>query len=347
MNIQQSFLTTQQVTLKSKIISVGTFLPSEIVKSNNLFEEVKSYEQWGIPHNWMSRFMGIIERRMCAADAKPSDLAIPAARKAIINADINPDEIDLIIFCGIERDQSEPATAHTIQAKLGLSANYALDISNACNGFVDGIQIASKFIATNSARYALVVTGEITTKVTREIVDKMKKGMSRDDALNCLGSLSVGDAGGAVIIGAADPLELEGFQYFDSNVDSNHVDKCIYRRTKNGYEGQMKMSEILEQCIGMHRLKIGDTLKKLMWPEFDWVISHQTGRRNFKAYSDFEGVNPERMIKTYPLLGNITTATFAVNWEKLQSSGKVKSGDRIGGLFGGSGVTVSQFGILF
>ena len=348
MNQLTSFDQIQAVASTTKIISVGTFLPEQVVKSDDLLTEIKSYEQFGIPINLVSRFMGIVERRMSDWDAKPSDLAIPAAKEAIDTSGINPDEIDLVVFCGIERDQPEPATAHTIQNKLGLNAQYAFDVSNACIGFVDGIQIANKFINSGSTRYALVVTGEISTHVLRSVVDELKSGgVTRERALDCIGSLTVGDAGGAIILGPADPFENEGFQFFSNTVDSSHIDKCIYRRTPNGIEGQMKMTEILDQCIEMHSVKVSNTLEKLVWPEFDWLISHQTGYKNFKAFSDFDGINPETMIKTYTNLGNVTTATFALSWKKLSSNGKVKKGDRIGGLFSGSGMTISQFGIYY
>jgi len=347
MNQIISFENANPVENKTKVISVGTYLPKEIAKSDDILSDIQSDQQYGIPINLVSRFMGIVERRMSKADAKPSDLAIPAAQQAIDNANINPDEIGLIIFCGIERDQPEPATAHTIQYKLGLKAHFAFDVANACIGFVDGIQIANKFINSGTVNYALVVTGEISTHVSRSVIDELKAGTSRERALDCIGSLSVGDAGGAVILGRADPLRFEGFQTFFNTVDSSHIDKCIYRKTPKGIEGQMKMTEILDQCIEMHREKIPQTLDKLLWPEFDWLISHQTGYKNFKAFADFDGVNSDKMIKTYKYLGNVTTATFALSWQKLINSGKVKSGDRVGGLFSGSGMTISQFGIYF
>jgi len=236
---------------------------------------------------------------------------------------------------------------YDIQKKLGLSAQYAFDISNACIGFVDGIQVADKFINSHTTKYALVVTGEITTQVLRSVVEELKSGVDRQRALDCLGSLTVGDAGGAVILGAADPFQNEGFQFFSNNVDSSHIDKCIYRRTQKGVEGQMKMAELLELCIEMHGSKLSKTLESLVWPEFDWLLSHQTGYRNFKAFSDFEGINAKTMIKTYPYLGNVATATFAFSWQKLVTNGKVKKGDRIGGMFSGSGVTICQFGMYF
>lgn len=347
MNFHHSFRTNQQATLQTKILGVGTFLPNEVVQSDDLMNEIKSSEQYGIPINWISRFMGIKERRMSALNAKPSDLAIPAAEKAIVDSGVNPDEIDLVIFAGIERDQPEPATAHIIQNKLGLKAFYAFDMANACIGFVDAIQVASNFLATNSVKYALVVTGEISTHVSRSIVDELKHGVSREKAIDCIGSLTVGDAGGAVVLGLTDGIEGDGFKYFDNSIDSSHVDKCIYRRTKDGFDGHMKMSEILEVGINMHRHKIQNTLDNLNWQNFDWVISHQTGYRNFKAFMDFNCVENENMIKTYPLYGNATTATFALQWEKLKSSDSIKAGDRIGGLFAGSGMTICQFGVVY
>ena len=347
MNSQVNFKNTSAISGKSKILSVGTFLPKQIVKSDDLFEEIGSEKQYGIPTNWMSRFMGIVERRMSDADAKPSDLAIPAARKAIENFQGNIDEIDVVIFCGIERDQPEPATAHVIQNALGINASYVFDIGNACIGFVDGIQVASNFITANMARYAMVVTGEISTHVTRATMESLKSGLTRDKAKDLIGSLSVGDAGGCVILGAADPLCNEGFEGFNNRVDSSHIDKCIYSHTKNGIVGQMKLSEILNEFILMHQMSIKETFEKLGWDKFDWVISHQTGTRNFNAFAGLDGVNSKTMIKTYTNLGNLTTATLPMSWEKLLLNGKVKKGDRVGGLFTGSGLTTCQFGIYF
>jgi len=137
---------------KSKIYSTGVHFPEEIVKSDDLFAEINSETKYDIPHNWMSNVMGIKERRVAPESAKPSDLAIPAAIQALQSApEVDPKDIDLVIFCGIERDQSEPATAHTIQHKLGLNARYAFDLSNACFGFVDSMQVATNYIACETS----------------------------------------------------------------------------------------------------------------------------------------------------------------------------------------------------
>jgi len=119
-----SYLDINKTEMKVKIFSSGIYVPDEIVKSDHLLEQIKSDENYGIPTNWMSKYLGINERRMAPSDAIPSDLAIPAARMALDSCpEINPDFIDSVYFCGIERDQPEPATAHVIQNALGLSAN--------------------------------------------------------------------------------------------------------------------------------------------------------------------------------------------------------------------------------
>jgi len=77
------------------------------------------------------------------------------------------------------------------------------------------------------------------------------------------------------------------------------------------------------------------------------VISHQTGRRNFDQIEKMNVVGADRMIRTYPLLGNITTATFAISYQQLLNRPEIQRGDRIGGCFSGSGLTAGQFCYTF
>ncbi|NNC99049.1 MAG: ketoacyl-ACP synthase III [Gammaproteobacteria bacterium] len=346
MNHRVSFNLQRRLEKRAKILSVGTYLPTQIVKSDDLFEEIKSEQNYGIPTDFMSKGMGIIERRMSEDTALPSALAIPAARKALENCPgLNPDKIGLVIFTGIERDQPEPATAHTVQNALGLKADNVFDVANACLGFVDGVKIASKYITSGVVEYALVATGEVSTRVLRSFVSQLKAGVDIETANKLIGGLSVGDAGGAVIMGLS---KDSGFQAFNNDADSSHIDKCIYRVREDGsIDGQMLMARILAQGIKMHRNAINNTLDELGWDKFDWVLSHQTGRRNFEAFSKMPGISEDRMIKTYERLGNTTTATLPLGWEILSKNGKVKPGDKIGGLFAGSGLATCQFGMYY
>ncbi|MFT6408656.1 MAG: 3-oxoacyl-[acyl-carrier-protein] synthase-3 [Arenicella sp.] len=334
---------------KAKIFSTGVHLPSQVVKSVDLLEEIRSECLYGIDKNWMSETMGIEERRMAPDAAKPSDLAIPAARDALRKIpEIDTQHIDLVIFCGIERDQPEPATAHTIQNALGLNARYAYDVANACYGFIDAMHIATNYIECGIVRYALVVTGEVPTRVLKAAVEVLKSGVDVKTARNIIGALSVGDAGGAAILGVADNNDSSGFELFNTISVSSHVDKCIYKQRQDGsIEGHMIMGQLAGMFIRNHHKLIDDTLNQLGWKDFDWMLSHQIGKRPFDKLSNMNGVTPNKMIKTLDKLGNITSATFPVNFNKLVEEQHVRSGDKIGGCFAGSGFVVGQFGYTF
>ena len=334
-----------QLQTSAKILSVGTYLPPQVVKSDDLFDEIKSEQQYGLPRDFMSSTMGIIERRMATPDMQPSELAIEAAKSALDAApDVRLRDIGLVIFCGIERDQPEPATAHTVQHALGIRAENVFDVANACLGFVDGLKIANSYIAAGVVKNALVTTGEVSTRVLRSCVEQLKSGVSVQRAKEMIGGLSVGDAGGAVVLGAS---EDSGFVLFNNFVDSAHAQKCNYHFDEEGLvRGQMLMAKILAHGIKMHRELIPHTLRRLGWEEFDWVLSHQTGKRNLNAFAKLPGIRESRMIKTYEKFGNTTTGTFALGWEQLHRSGKVHAGSRVGGLFAGSGLATCQFGLL-
>jgi len=335
-----------QTTSKIKIFSTGTFLPDQIVKSDDLFVEFKSEQNYGIPTNWMSDRVGIQERRMGSADALPSDHAIPAAQKALDNCpEIDPDDINLVIFCGIERDQPEPATAHKIQQALGLKSKHTFDLANACYGFMEAMEVASYYIKGGATEYALIVTGEISTQVARQALKNLQGGMGKSDAKNIIGALTVGDAGGAVILGKSYGYDAPGFDIFNTTVDSSHIDKCVYRHNAQGkFEGQMLMGPISNLIVRKHGSLISETMQKLGWALPDWVISHQMGGPPFEKIRRMSGVEDKKMIKTYPLLGNITSATFAINFDRLSNNDKISRGDKVFGCFAGSGLAIGQLG---
>jgi len=345
MNFHPTIRFKGSTTANTKILSVGSYLPKQTLKSDDIMSEIKSDVQYDIPINWMSESMGIIERRISPSTFKPSDLAIPAARKAIEQKGINPDLIDLVIFCGIERDHSEPATAHTVQASLNLNADHAFDISNACFGFMHAIEVANHFLHSGTVRNALICTGEVPSKILVAAVECLKSGVDPEVAKKTLGALTVGDAGGAVVLGLSEIDEDVGFKLFRTKTNSSYVEKCYYGINSDGtFHGQMNMGPIVGASIWMHRKIINETLSMLGWDNFNWVLSHQTGKRPFEKFQSISTVDNDHMIKTYDTLANITSATFPINFEKLLNTGKVKPGDKIGGIHSGSGLVVGEFG---
>ncbi|WP_198939398.1 3-oxoacyl-ACP synthase III family protein [Motiliproteus sp. MSK22-1] len=183
----------------SQIVGIGGYVPSQRVTSQELLEEIGSERRFGIAHDWLDTVCGIEERRIAPVDSLPSDLALEAAKVALEDAGLVGRDMDLIIFCGIEGDWSEPATAHRIQTELDSKA-ICLDVSNACHGFMNGLTIADLHIAAGAAEHVLVVTGEIPSRISFDVLQMLQENEDLDILKKKIGVLTVGDAGGAVVL---------------------------------------------------------------------------------------------------------------------------------------------------
>jgi len=331
----------------TQILSTGSYLPEQRVSSDEIMQEIKTESAYGLPHDWMSKEMGIMERRMAADHETPSSLAVKAAEEALNSyPDLDRNDIDAVIFCGIERDMPEPATAHFIQQTLGLQASYTFDLANACFGFFQGIKVASSLIDSDSIKYALVVTGEVSTRVAKAVINQLKRGVAPGQAKHLWGILSVGDAGGAMLLGPSED-GMRGFRKFNQRSESQHSNLCKYEWQKNGeVTAHMNMGHIVARGLKLNKRVYRETFDELGWKKVDWVIAHQTGRAAFEHVRDIHEVDNCQFMKTYPKLGNITTATLPVSFQKLVASGSLEKGDKIGGLFAGSGLVGGQFGYV-
>src|SRR5262249_50413353 len=126
--------------------------------------------------------------------------------------DVDPLELDLLLFASASRDMAEPATAHIVQAALGSRA-HCLDVTNACNSFINGIDVARSLMLTGRAARALVVTGETPTRAMRWQVD------DRAQLWDGLAGFTFGDAGAAVVL---QPVASGGIIDVDTETDSTH-----------------------------------------------------------------------------------------------------------------------------
>ncbi|MEO0368755.1 MAG: 3-oxoacyl-[acyl-carrier-protein] synthase III C-terminal domain-containing protein [Pseudomonadota bacterium] len=325
-----------------KIDSVATYLPKKILLSEEFFNSVGLYRDYGIRDDWMDEKMGIHERRAAPLNTKPSTLAIRAAEKALRAADIDKSDIGAVYYCGMERDQIEPATAHTINHELELSANCVLDISNACFGFFDGIEIASAKIESGYIDAALIVTGETQSLLRDKLTELIEFGVDKKDLLNFLGFYSLGDAGAAMVLTKSD--DERGFKFFSHYTKSNHRGKCYYNhKTDGGVVAKMDMPRMVANGFRMQQEMLRPTLERANCESFDWLLTHQTGIKNYEQTCDMNAAPREKVVKTFDRLGNVTSATLPVTMNRAFEDGRLKRGDKIGGFFAGSGLIVGQF----
>ncbi len=325
----------------SKVTGAGAYLPKTVVKSETLMDAVKC-ERFDIPVSWINDMVGVKERRVAEPGTQPSELALKAGRAAIENAGIDGRDIDLVIYCSIERDFSEPATAHLIQAELAPNAS-CFDVANACHGIMNGIQIADAMIQSGGAETALLVTGEIPSMVTEYAIDAINKSNDPADFHRWLGALTVGDAGGALILQRKSKPE-EGFQKLSFHSAGKYTDLCYYRRNADGIEGQMLMKEISVKMVKMHGAHIRNTYESLGWipDDVDTLITHQVGRRPHLSLSRISSVPLSRATQTYEKFGNLTSTTIPVNLALFPPSANSK----VLILGAGSGLSISQVGMM-
>jgi 3-oxoacyl-[acyl-carrier-protein] synthase-3 len=332
----------------SRILSTGAFIPDQVVTSQELMREIDSLNRFGIPYDWMDKKMGILERRVADASDMPSDMAARAAREAIDLAGINPREIDAIIYAGIDRDYVEPATAHLVQDKIGASNAYCVDVSNACHGFMNGIHLMDALVTSGQVRYGLICTGEQPSKIARQTIAKLKQATTRDEFYRLVGGLSTGDAGAAMIIGPKRQPE-SGFIGFMLESQGRHNDLCVYSNRFGEPDGHMHMRDIVRAFIDMHAKMFQQCLHELHWkPEdIDLFVHHQVGIKVFKKHAAYAHIPVDIMPNTVSKMGNITSATIPINIYNLMQARSLKDNDKIFLSGTGSGLSISQTGLIW
>ncbi len=327
----------------TEITSLGIYLPEQKVSSISLMEEIQSESRFGIPHNWVDRRVGISERRMAISGTMPSELAIKASYIALERANLAPDNLDMIIYCGIEKDYIEPSTAHVIQRALESNA-VCMDVMNACQGMINGIITANAFITSGQAETVLICSSALTSEVMREFIRKIKNN-SDDYLRDRLGILTCGDAGSAVILSKKQQHSQSGLQKLLLDSKGEYAEYCYYRYVQGEIEGQMLMKGMTDVINNIHLKMISNTYHYLDWTpkDVDYLVCHQVGKKSQIDLCNISEVPIERAPSIYEKLGNITTCSIPVTLEYINP----KKGDKILLMGGGSGLSSFQGGLVW
>ncbi|MFI9808608.1 3-oxoacyl-ACP synthase III family protein [Streptomyces sp. NPDC052301] len=318
------------------ITAVGSCLPRLEVTSQELQEQITTASGLRLPARMLERVTGIVSRRAVTEGEYASTLAVRAARTALARAGLTPYDVDLLVFASATRDMAEPATAHVVQAELGCRA-HALDVTNACNSFVNGIDTARAMILAGRARRALVVTGETPSRAVRRAPsgpDQLRDGFA---------GYTFGDAGAAVVLEAVD---RGGILDVDTETHSEHWhvggifgggsrhprgDEHTYFRG-DGAELREVFEKVGTSVLDRMRERTG-----LAWGDFRHILVHQVTVPYLERFVEVTGVPRDRLVVTVPELGNMAGATLGVQLDRVHEG--LLPGDRV--LFVGLGGGVS------
>jgi len=300
--------------VRAGIVGIGRYLPEKIVTNHDLEKILDTSDEW------IRTRTGIEERRIAADDVYTSDMAFAAAQKAIHDAGITADEIDLILVATVTPDLPFPSVACRIQERLGAKKAAAMDVSAACAGFMYGIVTAKQFIESEVYKYVLVVGVEKLSKIT--------DWNDRNTAV------LFGDGAGAAIIGPVS--ENRGILSFELGADGTGA-KHLYQDEyiiMNGREVfKFAVRQMGESCE--HVLEKAGLTKE----DVDFLIPHQANIRIMEASRQRLELPDEKMSKTVKKYGNTSSASIPISIVEELEAGKIKDDDLIVMVGFGGGLT--------
>lgn len=326
-----------------RMVSAASFLPGPPVSTFEVERRIASASPTlRIRHGLLQGLTGIRNRHYLGDCMQASDLAVEAAVRAIDNAGIRAADIELLIWGSASQDLVEPATAHIVAAKLGLDC-HVFDVKNACNSFLNAIQVASALLEARAYRTALVVTGESPSRAIRWSVDSNSSFMSSG------AGYTMGDAGSAVLLRYE--REKEGIFYQDFRAASRHWDVAtlpgggsMHPRGDEWTYFSGDGARLREAFKAIGPGFIDDALKatSTRYEDYAAIFCHQVTVPFLEIFCDATGLPIARLVQTVGELGNIASATMPTQLARAIDNGTVRIGDQIMfiGLAGGLSVGV-------
>jgi 3-oxoacyl-[acyl-carrier-protein] synthase III len=300
--------------MNTGIIGIGRYLPEKVLTNADLEKMVDTSDEW------IRTRTGIEERRVAGEDTDTSDMAYGAAMKAIADAEISPEELDLILVATVTPDQPFPSVACLLQERLGAKKAAAMDISAACAGFMYGMITAKQFIDNGAYKNVLVVG-----------VEKLSKITDWDDRNT---AVLFGDAAGAAVLGQVP--DGKGILAFELGADGSGA-KHLYQEENIVMNGREVFKFAVRQ-MGESSVNVIEKagLKK---EDVDFLIPHQANIRIMEAARQRLELPVEKMSKTVNKYGNTSAASIPVSLVDDLQDGRVKEGDVVVMVGFGGGLT--------
>lgn len=301
--------------MNAGIIGISKYIPPKRV-SNTDYEKVLDTSD-----EWIRTRTGI-ENRHIAETEETSDLAYNAAKKALEDAGITPQQVGMIVVATVTQDQNFPSVACQIQERLGISGCAAMDIAAACSGFIYATTIAKQFIESNSYDYILVVG-----------VEKLSKIVDWEDRNT---AVLFGDGASAAVIGKVS--EGRGILAFELGADGTGG-KHLYLNGQNHiFMNGREVFKFAVRQMGESAVKV---LEKagLTKDDCDYLVPHQANIRIMEAARERLGLPEEKMSKTIHKYGNTSAASIGISIVDDLQEGKIKDDDIVVLVGFGGGLT--------
>jgi 3-oxoacyl-[acyl-carrier-protein] synthase-3 len=301
--------------IRSCITGTGSYLPARILTNATLAARVDTSDEWIVERT------GIRQRHIAAVDEFTSDLGTAAARFALGSAGLEAHKIDLIIVATATPDQTFPATATTIQTKLGIDDCVAFDVAAVCSGFLYALTVADAMLRTGVHRHALVIGAETFSRL-----------LDWEDRATCV---LFGDGAGAVVLSAEEgegTAADRGILATRLHADGRH-NQLLFVDGGAGSTGtvgklRMKGKEVFRHAVTNLAAVMHETLAAagLAASDVDWVVPHQANLRILEATARKLDLAPEQVIITVQDHANTSAASVPLALDTAVRDGRIQPG---------------------
>ncbi len=324
---------------------LGYELAPNVVSSAELEKRIEPvYRALRFPLGQLEALTGIRERRWWDPGFKLADGAARAGRKALAQAGMKASDLGALVYAGVCRDGSEPATACAVASALGAGRDCAVyDLSNACLGVLSGIVDVANRIELGQIKAGLVVSCESAREINDSMIASMIAKPTIEHFKLSIATLTGGSGAAAALLtegsfGGAGPRLLGG----TAQAAPEHWDLCRWERDFMRTDA----AAVLKNGVELARGTWKSFLANLGWEtrDVDKVICHQVGGPHRAAVLKAFGVGEEKDYSTYEHLGNIGTVSLPLTAALADERGFLNEGDRVGFLGIGSGLNCLMLG---
>ena len=306
--------------IRSVVRGTGAALPRRIMKNADFEGMVETSDEW------IAQRTGIRQRHIAADDETTASLGEAAARAALADAGLTPDDIDLIVLATSTPNNTFPATAVEIQNRLGMHHGFAFDMQAVCSGFVYAVTTADLYIRGGLAKRVLVIGSETFSRI-----------LDWSDRSTCV---LFGDGAGALVLEAGEGVGTiadRGVLAASLRSDGVHKDKLFVDGgpSTTGTVGHLRMEgrEVFKHAVGMITDVIEATFSAagISADDLDWFVPHQANKRIIDASAKKLGIAEQKVVVTVDLHGNTSAASVPLALSVAVADGRIKGRPRPSG----------------
>lgn len=304
--------------IRSVALGCAGFLPEQVLTNAEIAKRIDTSDEWIVERT------GIKKRHIARDGETTSDLAVEAGKRALTNAGLGADAIDLVVVATSTPDETFPAVATRVQARIGMTRGAAFDVQAVCSGFIYGLSVADNFIRCGQAKTVLLIGAETFSRI-----------IDWNDRTTCV---LFGDGAGAIVLQAAagegknsdrgilntkifSDGRLHDFLYTDGGVSS----------TRTAGHLRMQGREVFKHAVTNIAAAMEASAREagLTPSDADWIVPHQANQRILDGTARKLGIRPERVVSTVAEHGNTSAASVPLALSTAVADGRIKRGDLV------------------